>query len=142
MSDGHWLHRLDAHGWLAAAQTELAAGSTRTAARRTVIAHARRAGGMALNGVLVAWGEREPAVDVLTLWGRSYVEHLRAVADGVTGPLDPAAREAARVVLATPMAAPPLVSLGKHNPELDALREAVHALLLACASAIDHPHAL
>ncbi|MBC8069044.1 MAG: hypothetical protein IAG13_11980 [Deltaproteobacteria bacterium] len=46
------------------------------------------------------------------------------------------------MVLATPMAAPPLVSLGKRNPELDALREAAHALLLACASAIDHPHAL
>lgn len=141
MNEAHWLFRLDAHGWLAAAHVELAA-CVGADSRRTVVAHARRAGGMAMNGVLVAWSQREPELDAESVWGRSYVDHLRAIADGATGPLERDASVSARAVLATPMAAPPLVSLGKRNPELDALREHTRALVLACAAAIERLLAL
>ncbi len=134
MSDD-WLHRLDAAGWLAAAHAELDACARHLDQRRTAVAHARRAGGMALNAVLVAWVQKEPGRE--QPWGRSYVDHLRAVADGVLGPLEAEARELALAVLATPMGAPALIVLGKRNAELDTLLERTRALTSACARAVD-----
>ena len=112
----HWLWRLDAHGWIAAARTELDHGRGRSSARRTALTHARRAGGMAINGVLVAWGDTHPdgpsAVEVV--WGRSYQDHLRVVSEAegeLLGPLPPDASSHARRVLRPAIAAAPLVQL-------------------------------
>jgi HEPN domain-containing protein len=107
----HWLHRLDAAEWLAAAETELVhcAEALHRRAFRPGVTHARRAAGMALNAVLI--GEEHPA------WGRSYMEHVAAVASE-EGPM----QEAARLLRDTPPAAPELVTLGK--PDLRALEAA------------------
>ncbi len=80
----HWLWRLTANAWLQAAATELAAGSLHVQQRRTAITHARRAAGMALNAVLTRLPEAEQPT---TRWGRSYLDHLRALADGHFAPL-------------------------------------------------------
>ncbi|MEZ4379733.1 MAG: hypothetical protein R3A79_00175 [Nannocystaceae bacterium] len=100
----HWLYRLDAEAWLRAAAAELALGEALVELRRTAVTHARRAAGMALNGVLVAQsevtGDREAAA---VRWGRSYVDHLRAVArDGALDAtkLPPTAARAAAALLA------------------------------------------
>jgi hypothetical protein len=73
----HWLHRLSADEWLQAADNELR--RTRVALEqrqhRAGIAGARRAAGMAWNGVLVAQGAADDSP-----YGRSYMDHLRALA--------------------------------------------------------------
>ena len=89
---GHWLHRLDAGEWLAAAATELAHCEEKLSRRavRPGVTHARRAAGMAWNAVLVnAPDER---------YGRSYMDHVVALAQTADGdPSIPSAvRDAAR----------------------------------------------
>src|SRR6266540_358728 len=73
----HWLHRLTAAEWLAAADTELTHAEAALARRaiRPAITHARRAAGMAWNGVLVA----APANGFADSFGRSYMEHVVAL---------------------------------------------------------------
>jgi hypothetical protein len=142
VSDEHWLRRLDEHGWIAAAQRELDACESSALQRRAAVAHARRAAGMALNGVLIAWVRREPELAVESIWGRSYVDHLRAVAAGATGPLAGEASVLAQAVLATPIAAGSLVSLGRRNPELTAQQAGARELVRACAEAIVRLRAL
>jgi HEPN domain-containing protein len=114
----HWLHRLRSAEWLAAADTELdqCAGALARRAFRPGVTHARRAAGMALNAVLVA--AEHPS------WGRSYMEHVAALADDASMPDD--VRAAARLLRETPAAAPDLVTLGK--PDLRAL-EAARAIV-------------
>ena len=70
----HWLYRLDAGEWLAAAEGELGAARRAAIAKqhRAAVVQARRAAGMALNALL--WAGPDEA------YGRSYVEHLRALA--------------------------------------------------------------
>ncbi len=70
----HWLLRYSADEWVRAALAELARAERAYRSRdaRGGLACARRAAGMALNGALVV--EPDPG------WGRSYVDHLRAVA--------------------------------------------------------------
>ena len=85
MTSEHWLFRLSAQDWLAAAdkEIELAAGQSRS--RRKMLTHVRRGAGMALNGVLVA-AEMASVLsdeDAATVWGRSYLDHLRALASRV-----------------------------------------------------------
>lgn len=68
-----WLTRLSPEGWLRQALGELSRAEQLLAAheRAAGVLSLRRAAGMALNGALsVAWRE----------WGRTYVEHVRAVA--------------------------------------------------------------
>jgi hypothetical protein len=105
----HWLWRLTAHEWLEAGERELELARAQLGARRTAITHARRAAGMALNGALVAmagspWGwsrercERE--------WGRSYIDHLRALAAAAPEQrklFDPELPEACGSLLAIPV---------------------------------------
>lgn len=99
----HWLHRLDAGEWLAAACNELdhALDALRAKRQREGVTYARRAAGMALNAALVARPDER--------YGRSYMEHLKALRadDGVP----PAVREAAARLLAAPMQAE-LVTIG------------------------------
>jgi hypothetical protein len=131
----HWLWRLDAAAWSAAAEVELDAARASLAKRRTAIAHCRRAAGMALNAVLVASRDRD---DVEHMWGRSYVEHLQHLAAGTTGPLGTEAVAAAAAILATPMTPPPLVGLGRTaHADLTQLVEHTRHLLDLCAAARD-----
>lgn len=87
----HWLRRLSPEEWIRAALGELRRAEEAFARHdsRAAVAGCKRAAGMALNGALLVRGHDR--------WGRTYVEHLEAVAvdDG-----EPAAvREACRVVL-------------------------------------------
>lgn len=80
--DAHWLWRLDATGWMDAAAVELALAREHAAERRRAVTHVRRGLGMALNGVLVVMATRGwSRTDAESVWGRSYLDHLRAVAD-------------------------------------------------------------
>jgi HEPN domain-containing protein len=86
--EGHWLLRLTAEEWLAAARNEL--GRARTALSRGDLRkglfEARRAAGMACNAIL--------RVEPHEGWGRSYMEHLVAIADDTS--VSPALRAAAK----------------------------------------------
>ena len=103
---GHWLHRLDAAEWLAAAATELAHADEKLSHRsvRPGLTHARRAAGMAWNAVLVTAPEER--------YGRSYMEHVVALAttpdDDASIPSD--VRAAARLLRAAP---PQLITIRK-----------------------------
>ena len=87
----HWLHRYTAEEWLNAAMSELRATVDAMGRHdmRAGATGARRAAGMALNGALVL----RPKAS----WGRTYVEHLQALAaeDGVP----PAVGQAASALL-------------------------------------------
>ena len=115
---GHWLHRLDAAEWLAAAATELAHAEEKLSHRsvRAGVTHARRAAGMAWNAVLVTTPDER--------YGRSYMDHVVALAQT---PDDDASipatvRAAARLLRETPAAPPQLITLGK--ADLSALEAA------------------
>ena len=115
---GHWLHRLDAAEWLAAAATELAHAEEKLSHRsvRAGVTHARRAAGMAWNAVLVTTPDER--------YGRSYMDHVVALAqtpdDDASIPA--AVRAAARLLRETPAAPPQLITLGK--ADLSALEAA------------------
>lgn len=84
-----WLSRLPPEGWIQQGLVELGRAEARLKAhdRTAGVLGLRRAAGMALNGALaVRW----------RAWGRTYVEHLRAIVDDETVPL--AVREAARAL--------------------------------------------
>jgi len=117
----HWLHRLTAEEWLAAAATEIGhaeAALTRRAARPGVT-HARRAAGMAWNAVLTAFPDERA--------GRSYMEHVVALAGDATLPDE--VRAAAQGLRDTAAAPPELVTLGKPDlaPAHDARTILAHA---------------
>ncbi|HEY0709842.1 MAG TPA: hypothetical protein VGG33_23715 [Polyangia bacterium] len=114
----HWLYRLDAAEWLAAADTELvaAADKLRGHSLRAGVTHCRRGAGMALNALLL--------YDLRPDWGRSYMEHVVALAQS-SGDTTPAeVVEAAQRLRAAPTQAPPLVQLGRRG-ELDPTSAAV-----------------
>ena len=134
----HWLWRLDAQAWLRAAELELEAGAANLRSRRTAITHARRGAGMALNAVLVALAV-SPHEELR--WGRSYIDHLRAIAsadDPRRHPMSVQARtSAARLMTITVAPTAALVQLG-HGPN-SAAREALElarALHDECAIAV------
>ncbi len=72
----HWLHRLTATEWLAAARNELvrARHALATKDHRGGVTQARRAAGMAWNAFMAAHGGSEDR------YGRSYMDHLKALA--------------------------------------------------------------
>jgi hypothetical protein len=111
----HWLHRLTADEWLSAATNELALCEAALARRATRpgVTHARRAAGMALNGLLAHGRDNAD-------WGRSYMEHVAALEnDGsVTGTV----REAATVLRTTNPAPPELLRIGR--PDMNTLEHA------------------
>ncbi len=76
----HWLRRLSPDQWIQTALAELGRAEAAYAARdrRGGLACARRGAGMGLNGLLL--------VDPHEHWGRSYVAHLRGLADDMTAP--------------------------------------------------------
>lgn len=128
----HWLWRLDAPSWLEAARAELEQGSARVDSRRTAITHARRAAGMALNGVLVEMHARGWSAERCeTAWGRSYIDHLRTLAnasEGAREPFDAVHCESCRALLSIAVvpSTTGLVRLGRSKDDA-----AAHALELA-----------
>jgi hypothetical protein len=120
--EGHWLWRLDPTQWVAAARHELEQGHAAIASRRTAVTHARRAAGMALNGVLVAMAARGwPRERCESVWGRSYLDHLRVLAEADASsaePLEAALGDSAKALLAIPVqGATGLVSLSRSRDE-------------------------
>ena len=101
----HWLHRLTAEEWLAAAATEIAHAEAALARRahRPGVTHARRAAGMAWNAVLT----RHPDDSA----GRSYMEHVVALSKSATVPDE--IRAAAQRLRETPARPPSLLTLGR-----------------------------
>lgn len=142
----HWLWRLDAPAWLRAAEIELGAGAANLRSRRTAITHARRGAGMALNAVLVALTVPPPEE---LRWGRSYIDHLRAIAgadDPRRHPMSAQARTiAARLLTITVAPTAALVQLGR-GPDSAAHEalELARALHDECAAIVrarpDPPH--
>jgi hypothetical protein len=139
----HWLWRLPAAQWLDAARHELALGQQKAGSRRAALVHARRGAGMGLNAVLAAMGEAADDDDERAAmeerWGRSYVEHLRAIAEGnefVRAPLPAEAAQAARLVLEMPLQAQ-VITLGKAPAtDVHATLNAAQRLLEACEAAM------
>jgi hypothetical protein len=137
----HWLWRLDAQGWLAAAEAELEHGRAHSTSRRTAVTHARRAGGMALNATLVAMQSRGWSRERCEhAWGRSYIDHLRALAD-TEEPFDVELARRCRALLAVSVMPPTgLVKLARTRDE--AASEALYLatqLVLACAQIVGEP---
>lgn len=93
-----WLARYTASEWIRAAMRELKTAENSFAIRnaKAGIAGARRAAGMALNGALVASFRED--------WGRTYMEHLSALAKDTTAPA--AVQTAARTLLDAQAPAP------------------------------------
>ena len=120
---GHWLHRLDAAEWLAAAATELAHADEKLSHRsvRPGLTHARRAAGMAWNALIAAAPDAATGDALVARFGRSYMEHVVALAttpdDDASIPSD--VRAAARLLRAAP---PQLITIGK--PDMSALEAA------------------
>ncbi len=154
----HWLWRLSTPAWIAAAQRELELGARALRSRRTALTHGRRAAGMALNAVLVQLGRSRPAEVCETRWGRSYIDHLRALARTLDAdsesattlrlPLDLATCVHCRDLLAIPVMSPTLVGLGRARDAaardgLATATEIVAACVALCTAetAVDSPGA-
>jgi HEPN domain-containing protein len=115
----HWLYRLLPDEWLGAAEGELAAARRALEAKqqRAGVTQSRRAAGMAWNAVLAATEDEAG-------YGRSYMDHLRALAG------DPAVPDTVRVAAARLLAAPlspEVVHLGKGSLALAHAAEVVVA---------------
>ena len=112
-----WLKRYTAAGWIERSLRELAVAEQAFKDRQPSAAAAamKRAAGMALNGALSVVPREE--------WGRSYVEHLKALLEDPAAPK--AVTEAARVILdftPQPGAIVFLRSPGKDSQLLEATR--------------------
>ena len=104
-----WLHRLSAVEWLQAARNELqrSEAAFRLKQQRAGVAGGRRAAGMAWNAVLV--------LNFDARYGRSYVEHLRALTKEESVPEE--VRRAADALLSAPLERT-LVTLGRGDTTL------------------------
>lgn len=87
----HWLFRLSPDEWISASLGELKRAEAAYAKHdvRGGLAGAKRAAGMALNGVLILHPNEA--------WGRSYVEHVQALAVDESAP--DAVRTACKMLL-------------------------------------------
>ena len=136
----HWLWRLDAPSWLAAARAELELGRAHASSRRTAVTHARRAAGMALNAALVEMASRGWTREQCEhAWGRSYIDHLRALAvEGTHEPFDLQQARRCRALLDIPVMPPAgLVKLARNRDEaaITAL-DLADEIVLACTSVV------
>ena len=95
-----WLTRLAPEDWIRQGLTELSRAEARIVAhdRTAGVLGLRRAAGMALNGALsVHW----------RAWGRTYIDHLRAIADDAEVPAP--VRAAAKLLNDVPLEKQPSV---------------------------------
>ena len=140
MQESHWLFRLSAADWLRSGEHELALARDDSRSRRKVLTHLRRGAGMALNAVLVASFDKNEltAEEAETIWGRSYIEHLRrcTVAASPAPALPARVGEAAQTLMSLPLNDPErLVRLGGgHGPAVQGAIEQT-ALMLEWAKA-------
>ncbi len=97
---GDWLRRLSPREWIVAAQTELRSArlAHQRGSERAALTGSKRAAGMALNAALIV--EPNPR------WGRTYVEHVAALAHDASVP--EAVRGAGQAVIAAREASPHL----------------------------------
>lgn len=122
----HWLLRLSPDEWIRAGLNDLhrAEEAYKSNNPRAGLAGAKRAAGMALNGALIV----EPDDG----WGRSYVDHLHALARDTTVP--ERVREACRALNEPLAAAPKLITLRTHSAEhrmIEAARDVIaHAFVV------------
>jgi hypothetical protein len=125
----HWIFRLSPEEWVRAAQRELGAAERAFGAHNARAGHAgaRRAAGMALNGALI--------VEPDAAWGRTYVEHVAALARGAgeAGRVPASVREAARFLVEAPAPGGGLVALRS--------RAADERLLEAARTVMAHAYA-
>lgn len=139
----HWLWRLDAQGWLAAAEAELERGRAHSTSRRTAVTHARRAAGMALNATLIAMLARGWTRERCEhAWGRSYIDHLRALADAdMPEPFDADQARRCRALLDISVMPPTgLVKLARSRDEAaSGALELATQIVLACAKLVGEP---
>ena len=128
--EGHWLHRLSAAEWIQAALLEhsRAEAAYGRGDARGGLALAKRAAGMALNGALV--------VEPNDSWGRSYVDHVRALAREESAP--PAVREACRVLLEEHAPGSALLSLRSHKSDARVIEAAKDVMAHAYAKVKKH----
>jgi HEPN domain-containing protein len=117
---GHWLLRLSPDEWIRAAlgEVERARAAYGRGDSRAGASGVKRAAGMALNGALIV----EPDEG----WGRTYVEHVQALARDEKVPL--AVRDACKTVLeATPPAGDvvPLRTPRAHAHVVEAARDVI-----------------
>ncbi len=115
-----WLRRLSPDEWIAAAMGELRRAEAAYARNDATagLAGAKRAAGMALNGALI--------VEPDAAWGRSYVDHVRALARDTSVP--EAVRAACTLLLGSRAPSADLLSLRSRAAEakiLDAARDVV-----------------
>jgi HEPN domain-containing protein len=105
----HWLRKLSPDEWIRAALSELRRAERAYEAKnaRAGLAGARRAAGMALNGALL--------VRPNEAWGRSYVDHLMALAKDDAAP--ERVRDSCKLLMETQPPGGPVVSL--RTPSLD-----------------------
>lgn len=97
---------------------------------------------MALNGVLVSMADHGWSRDRCeTIWGRSYLDHLRAIAgsDPTPEPLAPEHAELCRILLAIPvMPNTGLIRLAARKDEASSQAlDIAEALVRGCAGQID-----
>ncbi|HEY8923245.1 MAG TPA: hypothetical protein VIU64_02620 [Polyangia bacterium] len=122
----HWLYRLSPDDWLRAADHEVAlcAEALHRRAVRPGVTHARRAAGMAWNAVLARVAPPAEDHPMIVRYGRSYMDHVKALADDAANDdgVPEEARAAARLLRDTPPAPPDLIKLGK--PDLRVLEAA------------------
>jgi hypothetical protein len=116
----HWLRRLSPDEWIAAALGELsrAEKAWEGGNARAGVVGVKRAAGMALNGALL--------VEPDEAWGRSYVEHVHALARDDRVP--EAVRTACRTILEAKPPEGDVVSLRTprgHVPIVEAARDVV-----------------
>ena len=126
--ESHWLFRHSPAEWVRAGLGE-ARRAEEAYARgdaRGGLAGARRAAGMALNGVLIVAPDER--------WGRTYIEHLVSLKADASAP--EAVRTAATVLVDTPPPSPDLVILRRKDHDVrvvEAARDVIaHAYALVC----------
>ena len=93
----HWLRKFSPDEWIRAAMGEMKRAEAAYARKsvRAGLAGARRAAGMALNGVLL--------VEPNDAWGRTYIDHLLALQKDASAP-EPVRKAASLLMEAAPLA--------------------------------------
>jgi len=126
LDPAHWLYRLSAPSWLDAAATELESARTalKSGHQRKGVAFSRRAAGMAVNALLI--------IQPSEAYGRSYLEHLRAL--GTDENVPQAVKHAAGALLEAREDAPSLVKIGGGGDE--GLADAACTICEWCETAV------
>jgi hypothetical protein len=114
--ESHWLFKLSPDEWIRAAMTELrrAEESYKQRDAKAGLAGCRRAAGMALNAALIV-RPRES-------WGRTYLEHVTAVAQEEEAP--EAVKRACQLLLDTKPPGSGLISLRRSSVDLSLVEAA------------------